>query len=301
MIEVEINKISRKYEDFRLKDPYREKELLNSLVENGVRNPLLCAGDNSSYILFDGFKRLRCCLKLNCFRVPVTLLGKDETSSILYLIRQSNERTLNILEQARFVDELKKKFSLSVNEIALKLERSKSWVSVRLGILDEMSDTVRKEVFSGRFPLRCYMYNLRQFTRVNKIDKKQIDDFVKAVSGKSLSQRSIEKLAYGYFRGSYEMKKQIREGNINWTLKKLGGEAEGSHIQNPDLSDAESHIIRDMELLQKYMTKVHRALSNKKEGSKSFMETARILLDGILSRITIFEKEVQLFDTGKYS
>ena len=54
---------------------------------------------------------------------------------------------------------------------------------------------------SGQFPVRAYMYNLRTFTRVKKVPGKEIDTFVQAVAGKSLSTRDIETLAYGYFHG----------------------------------------------------------------------------------------------------
>jgi DNA-binding transcriptional regulator GbsR (MarR family) len=50
---------------------------------------------------------------------------------------------------------------MSVADIAEQLSRSKSWVSMRLGLLEEMSPLVQQEIFSGRFPLYSYMYSLR--------------------------------------------------------------------------------------------------------------------------------------------
>jgi hypothetical protein len=102
-------------------------------------------------------------------------MGADEADSILQLIHQSNSKTLDILEQAVFVNTLGKEFGLQPGEIASSLERSSAWVSVRLGIFDEMSESIRVEVFSGRFPVRAYMYTLRRFTRVNKIAPEEAD------------------------------------------------------------------------------------------------------------------------------
>jgi hypothetical protein len=302
MREIETKRIITKYESFRLKNKVKEKYLLTSILKNGVKEPLSCVNQDRDYILLDGFKRLRCCYKLKIFYVPVTEVGLDEAESILYIIRQSNEKTLTIVEQARFVDELKKSFGLGVSEIAKRLEVSKAWVSVRTGILDEMSDCIKQEVFSGRFPLWSYMYTLRQFTRVNKIPKQTIDQFVKAVSGKGLSQRNIEKLAYGYFRGNEQMKKQIEKGNLEWTLKQMSGETGFSYTQESDLSREESGFIRDLELCQKYMTRVHRGLSYKKKGSKVFEKTVKLLLDGIGEILEVFRKEIkQYYDCRKYS
>ena len=301
MTEIEIKKISIKYESFRLKDKVREKYLLESIQKKGVKEPLLCVKQDTQYILLDGFKRLRCCLKLKIFYVPVSMVGTDETESILQIIRLSNEKTLNILEQARFVDELKKSFGLGVSEIAKRLEVSKAWVSVRLGILDKMSECIKQEVFSGRFPLRSYMYTLRQFTRVNKIPKQTVDRFVKAVSGKGLSQRNIERLAYGYFRGTEQIKKQIEDGNLGWTVKQLNGDAGFSHTQDPLLSREESDFIRDLELCQKYLARVRRGLPQRKIGSKVFEKTVNLLVSGIAETIDILEKEIKQYDTGKHS
>jgi ParB/RepB/Spo0J family partition protein len=299
--EIEISRISTKYESCRLKDKFRQQYLLDSILKNGVREPLQCVGQSGRYILLDGFKRLRCCIKLKISCVPITIVSTDEAESILHVVRLSNEKSLNILEQARFVDELRKNFNLKVSEIAGRLDVSNAWVSVRLGILSEMSDLISKEVFSGRFPLRSYMYTLRQFTRVNKIPAETVDRFVKAVSGKSLSQRKIEKLAYGYFRGSDELRKQIEEGRLQWTLRQLDETHAGSHTQQPELEKDERDFIRDLELLQKYIGKVNRDLRIKQTGTSVFIKTVRLLLAGIINSLAILKKGVTEYDCREHT
>jgi hypothetical protein len=46
------------------------------------------------------------------------------------------------LEQAGFVDELKRQHALGVAEIATALSRSKAWVSLRLGLVAELPPLV---------------------------------------------------------------------------------------------------------------------------------------------------------------
>ena len=62
----------------------------------------------SGSILLNGFKRYRCASKLRIRMVPYASLGEDEVAGILNLLRISNDRSLRILEQARFIDELKR-------------------------------------------------------------------------------------------------------------------------------------------------------------------------------------------------
>jgi hypothetical protein len=289
-----------KYESFRLQDPNREKVLLHSILQHGIREPLQCMqGDGRQrYILLDGFKRLRCCNKLRLHRVPVASLGTDEAACILQFLRLSVERSLNSLEQARFVDELHLHYGLAVGEIAGRLERSKAWVSVRLGMLQEMSDVVREAVFSGRFPLRCYMYTLRPFTRVNGIAGTQIDRFVRCVSGKGLSTRDIETLAYGYFRGGEYLRRQIEEGKLSWTLKQM---RHSEHICGGEegLSESEWSMIRDLELAQKYMSRIQRGLTAESLCSQAFTAQAILLVEGLLDRAEPFQAKLRSFHESR--
>lgn len=296
MTEAEVNTISTKYESFRLRDKNREKFLLQSILQHGIREPLQCVQGNGvqRYILLDGFKRLRCSYKLRLHMVPVVSLGTDEVSSILQFIRVSTERSLSTLEQAHFVDELHTRYGLTLSDIAERLERSKAWVSVRLGILEEMSQVVQEAVFSGRFPVRSYMYTLRQFTRVNGIAGTQIDRFVHCVSGKGLSTRDIEKLAYGYFRGGDRLKHQIEEGNLSWTLRQMR-KSEPACQAEEGLSEAEWSVIRDLELAQKYMSRIHRGLTREELRSQAFLARAMLLVEGLLDRVDRFQAQLRSF------
>ena len=295
MNEAEIDQISRKYESFRLRDKSREKYLLQSILEHGIREPLQCvAEDGRTYVLLDGYKRLRCSQKLKLHLVPVVSLGTDEVSSILQLVRSSAEKSLNTLEQARFLDELHARYGLTVTEIASSLERSKAWVSVRLGIIDEMSEVVRDAVFSDRFPLRSYMYTLRQFTRVNGVSAKLSDRFVGSVSGKGLSTRDIETLAYGYFRGGEHLRRQIEEGKVNWTLRQMRSSGP-DHEGEEGLSEVEWSVIRDLELAQKYLWRIGTGVEREDLLSEAFHARAYLLVEGLLERIAPLEARLRRF------
>lgn len=60
---------------------------------------------------------------------------------------------------------------------------------VRVEAFSSIRPTVQAEIFSDRFPLYSYLYTLRQFRRLNGVASKEIDEFVKATSGKALSVR----------------------------------------------------------------------------------------------------------------
>ena len=160
--ETEISTIDLRYESYRLKNPALETKLLTSIAERGIEEPLEGVDTAEERILLNGFKRYRCALKLGLALVPYTTLGKDEVSGILAVLRASNKRSLSILEEARFIDELKKLHQLTVADIAELLSRSKAWVSMRLGLVAQMSERIGKKIFDGAFPIYSYMYYLER-------------------------------------------------------------------------------------------------------------------------------------------
>lgn len=219
---IEIINLDLRYEKFRLKSKKIERALLASIIVNDIQEPLkgIDLGDGTK-ILLDGFKRYRCAKKLNIGMVPYSSFGSDEPLGIIKLIRTSIARPLTILEQAKMIDELQKMHDMTHGDIANLFQKSKAWVSMRAGILGEMSEYVAKRVFNGDFPVYSFMYTLRKFIRMNSIAKKEIDAFVKSVAGKGLSIRDIELLANGFFKGSDNLRQQIKEGSIIWGLNQL--------------------------------------------------------------------------------
>ncbi|MEI8231192.1 MAG: chromosome partitioning protein ParB [Actinomycetes bacterium] len=288
--EIEVSHIDRKYETHRQKSASREKQLLASIVMGGIQEPLsgvmLASG---CAILLDGFKRLRCAEKTGLLIVPFLSLGEDEAGGIFQLLRTSNAKSLTLLEQAKWVDELKRMHGLSVAEIARRLERSQSWVCVRMNVLGEMSEKVALEIFSGRFPAYNFLYTLRQFRRLNAVPKSDIDEFVSAVSGKNLTTRDIDTLAGAYFRGGDQIRAQILQGDLGWCLSELKERARQQEAGQGDLSDLEKKCLRDFELLQGTMGRLGmRLISPHLKATNSFLAQADLLADGIISRTPQF-------------
>ena len=211
---VELSALDLRYEGYRMRNPVAEARLLASIGERGIEQALEGVNAAGASILLNGFKRYRCASKLHIRMAPYASLGEDEAAAIVTLLRVSNDHSLTILEQARFIEELRQRDGMSVADIAGQLSRGKSWVSMRLGLMAEMSAVVREKLFGGEFPVYSYMYTLRQFMRMNGVSKQDIEAFVVALAGKKLSVREIEQLAHGYFRGPASFREAIRQGRV---------------------------------------------------------------------------------------
>ena len=287
--EVEISSLDLRYEGYRMRNSAQEARLLASIAGRGITEPLEGVDTQEGNILLNGFKRYRCARKLGIRTVPFVSLGEDEVMGIMGLLQVSNNKALSILEQARFIDDLKNLHKMNVAEIAEQLSRSKSWVSMRLGLIGEMTDAVRQKIFSGAFPVYPYMYTLRQFMRMNGVTKGQVEEFVVAVSGKKLSVREIEQLAHGYFRGPESFRAEVRKGNValplEW-IKQVPDDAEGCN-------EFERVLLKDLEIVQKYMQRVMGKSTDRRLRSRTFHAQAHLLTAGILSKRRAF------FDTMK--
>lgn len=279
--EAELSTIDLRYESYRMKNPALEGRLLHSIAERGIEEPLEVVGTTAVRILLNGFKRYRCARRLGLGTVPYTTLGEDEASGILAMIRASKNRSLTILEQARFLDDLRTLHRLTVSEIAELVSRSTSWVSMRLGLIGEMSEGVREKIFSGAFPVYPYMYTLRQFMRMNRAGREEVEEFVEATSGRKLSIREIEQLAHGYFRGPPWFRSEVQSGNLAVALGRLKEVPEAPDGSN----EFERVLLKDLEILAKYMQRVVGKSQDQRLKTRAFHAQANLLLAGILSRI----------------
>lgn len=284
MREVELSTLDLRYEHCRMRNPSQETRLLDSIAERGLEEPLEGVDTPQGRLLLNGFKRLRCARKLGIETAPYVSLGPDEAMGILGLLRGSNHRGLSILEQAGFIHELRDQRHFSVAEIAQELSRSKAWVSMRLGLFNEMTPLVRRKLFSGAFPVYSYMYTMRQFMRMNGVKKSEIEPFVVAVSGHSLSVREIEQLAHGYFRGPQWFRDQIRAGHITLSLDRMRQVPEDSE----GCTEFERVLLKDLQIVQKYMNRVMGKIQDRRLKNRAFFAQANLLSAGLLGRAPAF-------------
>jgi len=218
---VERHLINLRYQQFRIRNPVLEKRLLVSVESKGIQVPLEVIQEQQGHvILLDGFKRYRCAKKLGIEQIPVSIIGSSEVEGLLRIIRHNEKSSLSGFEEACFIDQLHTAYQLSISEIGRRVDRSVSWVRLRIDMLKNMSETIREKILSGAFPLRSYLYELGPVTRVRG-KQEQVEKFVEAVSGRDYSTRDIATLSRAFFSGDELVSQQISKGNVDWTLRML--------------------------------------------------------------------------------
>jgi hypothetical protein len=288
--DVEISNVDLRYERCRLRDVRAERELLAEIRERGIDRPLAGVESGARLILIDGFKRFRCAQSLGMGRVPCMSLGADEAAGILELLKGPGWKPLGFLEEARFLQELQSAHNMGLGEMATALGRSKSWASIRLTALADMSETVRDRIFRGSFPAHAYTHIVRPFTRVNGADAASVDAFVRATSGRQLSTREIARLADAYFRGPVELRREIEAGHLSMALNELA-----RATSSGGCSARERSCLKDLEQLAEAMARLSGHAADSRLNGGAFRAQAQVLLARVLECAGDFVDVVRRF------
>ncbi|MEI6691603.1 MAG: ParB/RepB/Spo0J family partition protein [Chlorobium sp.] len=131
------------------------EELKNSIIENGVIQPVTVCRDGDGYQLISGERRLRAVLQAGFKYIPAYVIeAHDDSSKLeLALIENIQREDLNAIEVALALKSLTTKCSLTQDEIAQKVGKNRSTVSNFLRLLKlplQIQDSIRnREISSG--------------------------------------------------------------------------------------------------------------------------------------------------------
>jgi hypothetical protein len=288
---VELSSLDLRYQGHRLRDSAREARLLASIAQRGIEDPLEGVDTPDARFLLNGFKRYRCAKKLSLQVVPYQSLADDEAMGIVHLMRVSTDKGLGILEQARFITDLLTLHGMSLAEVAQTLGRSKGWVAMRRGLLEAMSEPIQEMLFGGQFPVYCYLYTLAPFRRMNGAAAERIERFMQAVSAQRLSVREIELLARAYFQGPDSLRTAIETGRLGWSLEQMRSVPEDIE----GCSEFERLMLRDLELIGKYLERVAAKCQDPRLASRAFHAQAHLVSGSLLASFNFFQERIKEF------
>ena len=131
------------------------EELKNSILENGVIQPVTVCRDGDGYQLISGERRLRAVTLAGFKFIPAYVIDAhdDSTKLELALIENIQREDLNAIEIALALKSLTTKCNLTQEEIAQKVGKNRSTVSNFLRLLKlplQIQDSIRnREISSG--------------------------------------------------------------------------------------------------------------------------------------------------------
>jgi len=125
-------------------------ELIASVKEHGILQPLLVRKKENHFELVAGERRLRAAKAANLPEVPVILLDiGDQEALEIALIENLQRDDLNLMEEAEGYRELARKFGLKQDEIAKRVGKARASIANTLRLLD-LPAAIRKLLEDGQ-------------------------------------------------------------------------------------------------------------------------------------------------------
>jgi ParB family transcriptional regulator, chromosome partitioning protein len=125
------------------------KQLVDSVRERGILQPLLVRSTEGGYQLIAGERRWRAAQVAGLQRVPVIIKESAEPESFeLALIENIQRKDLNPIEEGEAYRRLHQEFQLSQEKIAKKIGKDRSTVANMIRLL-KLPDKIRNDIVDG--------------------------------------------------------------------------------------------------------------------------------------------------------
>jgi ParB/RepB/Spo0J family partition protein len=147
---LEFHQLERRLEHLRVRRPERERRLLASLAASGQQMPIVVVASEQAehYLVIDGHQRIR----------ALEQLGRDTVEAVIWLMSETEALLLDrsmrwgeretALEEGWLLVELEQRFGYGQEELARRFDRSTSWVSRRMGLVELLPESVQQQVWS---------------------------------------------------------------------------------------------------------------------------------------------------------
>jgi ParB/RepB/Spo0J family partition protein len=239
-MELEFHQLDLRHEALRVRRPERERRLIASLAEHGQQVPIVVVAlGGDRFLVIDGYKRVRALKRLrqDTVRATVWAMGEAEALVLDRSLRSSEGETA--FEQGWLLVELHERFSMNLEELAKRFDRSVSFVSRRLALVRELPESIQQRVRRGEISAQVAMRYLVPMARVKRQD---CEALAAVIAKRKLTHRQVGEV-YAAWRGASP---QLRRRLIEDPQLFLRAQREHSR---PAESGASDTLMRELELI----------------------------------------------------
>lgn len=244
IVELPLDCLDLRYASLRVRRPMTEKRLVASMDSMGQQSPVVvvAGSEPGRYVVIDGHKRVRALRRLKADAVKTAVWEMPAEQALVATYQQASGAGWNAVEEGWLVWELVRTMGLSESEAGRRLERSKGWVSGRLGLVEILPEAVLEGVRSGKIGAYTATRHLLPFARANAGDCESLA--VKMIEN-GFRSREVETLCRYYDSASKEGRGRMLEDPARF-LKAL---ASTQHKDAGSLSAEEMRCLKNLELI----------------------------------------------------
>ncbi len=164
------------------------KELVDSIREKGILQPLIVRRKSEGFELIAGERRWRAAQKAGMKEVPIIIKDVSESEMLeLSLIENIQREDLNPIEEAEAFKGLMEQFQLTQEEISQKVGKDRATIANTIRLL-KLPPEIKQSLTDGKIT----MGHARAFLSLEGTDKQRL--LLKKLLSSDLSVRQIENL-----------------------------------------------------------------------------------------------------------
>ena len=178
------------------------KAMVTSLEKRGQLNPIIVGGDKKHMILVDGFKRQQAAQIIGMKEISVLLLSLNGPNMKSHVYLLNRNKGFSFIEECVLIRELVEVDGIIQSDVAIMLERHKSWVSRRLAMYLRLDREIIENVRLGLLPTGS-VSSLARLQQCNQVD------MAAAIIRDQLKISEIKRLVNLWFKADTPEKKQF--------------------------------------------------------------------------------------------
>jgi ParB/RepB/Spo0J family partition protein len=256
-MQLEFHQLERRWERLRVDNPLRRRRLLASLADSGQQMPIVVVaaeGQPDRYVVIDGYKRIAALEQLGRDAVEAVVWPMSEAAAVLLdrSLRLSEPETA--LEVGWLLQELEQRFGYCVEDLARRFDRSVTWVSRRLALVELLPEAIQQQVREGKITAQVAMKFLVPVTRQSLEDCQRM---AAIFAEHHCDTREAGQLYAAWRRGSVAIRKRILDDPALFFKTQRQEKV-------PPGTGAE--LIRDLEMVTAIVNRAQRRLAGAEAG-----------------------------------
>jgi ParB family transcriptional regulator, chromosome partitioning protein len=264
-MDLEFHQLDLRFEHLHVRRPDRERKLLASLAACGQQVPIVVVAVREQpqrYLVIDGYKRVTALRQLGRDTISATVWPMNEAEALVLGQSLRASEGASALEQGWLLAELEDRYGYGLDELARRFDRSVSWVSRRLALVELLPDSVQQKIRSGEITPHVAMKFLVPVARANI---EHCERMAGAFARHKFSSREAGELYAAWRDTSTQMRNRILEEPA--LFLKARREIDK---QKPETEPAAAVLLRDLAMVS--------AIANR--AGRRWRQTAA-LMDGI--------------------
>ncbi|MCP5114038.1 MAG: ParB/RepB/Spo0J family partition protein [bacterium] len=283
-MQLQFHQLRRRFEHLRARDPARQRRLLASLAESGQQTPIVvvaAANQSERYLVIDGHQRIAALQQLGRDTVEAVVWEMSEAEALVLerSLRWSKHETA--LEEGWLLAELEQRFGYGLDELARRFDRSTSWVSRRLALVELLPEAIQQQVREGQIGAQLAMKYLVPVARISLDDCQRM---AAAFANHHWNTRQAGQLYAAWREGSPAIRQRILEQPELFLKAQRQVESNGSAAE----------LLRDLEMVSAIVNRASRRLVGAAaplDGNQ--LEQARRRIDRIQSQLHRIDEGIQ--------